>query len=52
MGSTASLPKPKKSKKGDEKFQVTIEEALSKKSGVDSSKDDVEIKDDHPQRKD
>lgn len=51
-GSTASLPKPKKSKKGDEKFQVTIEEALSKKSGVDSSKDDVEIKDDHPQCKD
>lgn len=51
-GSTASLPKPKRSKKGDEKVQVTIEEALSKESGGDSSKDDVEIKDDHSQFKD
>lgn len=55
-GSTASLPKPKRSKKeskkGDEKVQVTIEEALSKESGGDSSKDDVEIKEDHSQFKD
>lgn len=51
-GSTASLPKPKRSKKGDKKVQVTIEEALSKESGCDSSKDDVEIKDDHSQFKD
>lgn len=55
-GSTASLPKPKRSKKeskkGDEKVQVTIEEALSKESGGDSSKDDVEIKEDQSQFKD
>lgn len=55
-GSTASLPKPKKSKreskKGDEKVQVTIEEALSKENGGDSSKDDVELKDDHSQYED
>lgn len=55
-GSTASLPKPKRGKKerkkGDEKVQVTIEEALSKESGGDSSKDDVEIKEDHSQFKD
>lgn len=55
-GSTASLPKPKRgrkeSKKGDEKVQVTIEEALSKESGGDSSKDDVEIKEDHSQFQD
>lgn len=54
-GSTASLPKPKRSKresnkgskKGGEKVQVTIEEVLSKESGGDPSKDDFEIKGDH-----
>lgn len=51
-GSTASFPKPKRSKKGDEKVQVTIEEALSKESAGDSSKDDVEIKDDRSHFKD
>lgn len=51
-GSTASLPKPKRAKKGDKKVQVTIEEALSKESGGESSKDDVQIKDDHSQFKD
>lgn len=59
-GSTASLPKPKRGKKerkkerkkGEEKVQVTIEEELSKESGGDSSKHDVEIKEDHSQFKD
>lgn len=51
-GSTASLPKPKRTKKGDKKVQVTIEEALSKESGGETSKDDVQIKDDHSQFKD
>lgn len=49
--STSSMPKSKKHKKGDEKVQVTIEKALSKESGDGSSKDDVEIKDDHSQLK-
>lgn len=59
-GSTASLPKPKRSKresnkgskKGDEKVQVTIEEVLSKESGGDPSTDDFEIKGDHSQFED
>lgn len=50
--STASLPKSKKGKKGDEKVQVTIEKALAKESRGDSLPYDGEVKDDDSQSKD